>query len=118
MKKGIVVLSLVLVIIAILTNPNQNRHKEVLEDKIKTYMQKAMGNQDDDGLDSLFGNLLGNVIVSTLIDNFVSTDNYILFSTTKLTWQGETKIIGIGAFGNVFITKRLSDAMNDGLLEN
>ena len=117
MKKSIIICS-VFVVIAAITNPNQSRHKEVLEDKIKTYMQKSIKNQGSDEFVSLFGNLLGNVIVSKLIDTFVSTDNYILFSTTKLTWQGETKVIGIGAFGNVFITKQLSDALDKGLLEN
>ncbi|MBK8442421.1 MAG: hypothetical protein IPL35_02955 [Sphingobacteriales bacterium] len=38
-----------------------------------------------------------------MIDNSVSTDNYILFSTTKYSLEGETKVVGIGAFGNVFI---------------
>ena len=117
MKKGVIV-CLFFVVIAALTNPNQSRHKEVLENKIKTYMQKSMKDQDGNVLVSLFGNVLGNLIISELIETFVSTDNYILFSTTKLTWQGETRIIGIGAFGNVFITNRLSDALNEGLLEN
>jgi len=48
----------------------------------------------------------------------MSTDNYVLFSTTKITWEGETRIIGIGAFGNVFITKELDESLNKGLLEN
>jgi hypothetical protein len=64
------------------------------------------------------GMMLGGALVDKIIDNLVSTENYILFSTTKISWEGETKIIGIGAFGNVFTTSKLDDTMNEGLLKN
>lgn len=45
--------------------------------------------------------------ICIVLVNLISTDNYILFSFTKATWDGETKIIGISAFGNVFRWKDL-----------
>jgi hypothetical protein len=117
MKKSIVVLIIIgiVVIIAAATNPNKSRHKEVLESKIKTYMQKSMKGENNE-FALLLGSLLGNAVVSIAIDKFVSTDNYILFSTTKLTWQGETKVIGFGAFGNVFISEKLNEINLDDIL--
>jgi hypothetical protein len=69
-------------------------------------------------LGQAFGMMLGGALVDRIVDNFVSTDNYVLFSTTKVSWEGKTKIIGIGAFGNVFISSKLDEAINEGLLEN
>lgn len=114
----------VITLIAILTNPNQDRHKEVIKNKLNSYMQKSM-KQNQTKTDNEWGQagetlgmMLGDALIDKIIDNIVSTDNYVLFSTTKISWEGETKIIGIGAFGNVFITSKLDDAMNEGLLKN
>ena len=42
-------------------------------------------------------------------------DNYILFSTTKMTLDGEIKVVGIGAFGNVFISNKIDKAIEENL---
>jgi hypothetical protein len=126
MKKNYLVLAIVgvVVLVAILTNPNQDRHKEVIKNKLNSYMQKSMKESltKTDNEWEQAGQALGMMLVGTLvdriIDNLVSTDNYVLFSTTKISLEGETKIIGIGAFGNVFITNKLDEAMNEGLLKN
>jgi hypothetical protein len=41
----------------------------------------------------------------------VIIDNYFIFSITKIKKDDGTKVIGIGAFGNVFFTKKLDDAL-------
>lgn len=112
-----------IILVAILTNPNQDRHKEVIKNKLNSYMQKSM-KQNLTETDNVWaqagqalGMMLGGALVDRIIDNLVSTDNYVLFSTTKISWEGETKVIGIGAFGNVFITNKLDEAMNEGFLE-
>lgn len=64
------------------------------------------------------GLMLGGAIIDQVINNFVSADNYVLFSTTKITWDGKTKIVGIGVFGNVYLTRQLDDALNEGLLQS
>ena len=109
---------------AVLTNPNQERHKEVIKNKLITYLQKSLSKgqtetkNEWEQADQAFGIMLGGILVDKILDNFMSTDNYVVFSTTKITWEGKTKIIGIGAFGNVFITKELDESLNEGLLEN
>jgi hypothetical protein len=123
MKKNYLTLAIVgvLVLVAILTNPNQERHKEVIRNKLNSYMQKSMKeslSDTDNEWEQALGMMFGGALIDRLIENLVSTDNYILFSTTKISWDGETKVIGIGAFGNIFITSKLDDALNEGLLEN
>lgn len=126
MKKGNVVLLIfgLIVLLAVLTNPSTERHKEAIKIKLKEYMQKSMTekmNDSSNGFEQLgqaFGMILGSAIIEPIVDNLISTDNYILFSVTKITWDGETKVIGVGVFNNVFITKELDNALEKGLLES
>jgi hypothetical protein len=126
MRKSHIALAIIslIVLVAVLTNPDQNRHKEVIKNKLITYLQKTINKdqakpQDEmEQVAQVIGITLGGMIAEKILDNLMSTDNYIVFSTTKITWDGETRIIGIGAFGNVFITKELDESLNKGLLEN
>ncbi|HMW13752.1 MAG: DUF4359 domain-containing protein [Chitinophagaceae bacterium] len=125
MKKNqlIIVIVSVVILIAILTNPNQDRHKEVIKNKLNSYMQKSMNPEGDESeneweqVGQALGMMIGGTLVENVIDNLVSTDNYILFSTTKINWDGKSRIIGIGAFGNVYITNKLEEALDKGLLK-
>lgn len=124
-KNHIIILVIVLIsLIAVLTNPNQDRHKEVVKNKLNLYLQKSMKeefadrNNEAEKSGQAIGMMLGVVLVNQIIDNLVSTDNYVLFSMTKITWDGKTKVIGIGAFGNVYLTGKLDNALNEGLLNN
>lgn len=126
MKKNYVVLGIIglIFIIAVITNPNQDRHKEIIKSKLNTYMQKSLKdkhsetNNEWEQAGQALGLMLGGAIIDRIIDNLVSTDNYVLFSTTKITWDGKTKVVGIGAFGNVYLTSQLDDALNEGLLQS
>jgi hypothetical protein len=126
MKKSYITLALLslIILVAVLTNPDQNRHKEVIKNKLITYLQKSVSKgqtetkNEWEQADQALGIMLGGILVEKILDNFMSTDNYVVFSTTKITWEGKTKIIGIGAFGNVFLTKELDESLNKGLLEN
>lgn len=42
-----------------------------------------------------------------MVDNLVTTDNYIVFSTTNVNVKGENRVVGFGAFGNVFLSDKL-----------
>ena len=109
-----------LLIVAVLTNPNQDRHKEVVKNKLNVLMQKAVKDSfknSDSGAEqigSALGLMLGGAMLDRMIESMVSTDNYVLFSITKISWEGKTKLIGIGAFGNVFISDEIEAALKQG----
>ena len=96
-------------LVAILTNPNLEKHKEVVKFKLRADIQKPMiqtnSNTTDEGsrAGEVLGVMIGGVLIDRFIDNVVSSDSYVFFSVTKLTWKGESKVIGIGAFGNIFL---------------
>ena len=126
MKKNLVstLVLILVVLVAIFTNPGSERHKEIIKSKLTIFLQKAMKDElkgtseDEQQAGQAIGMLLGGAIIDQIIENTLSTNNYLLFSTTKISWEGETKIIGIGAFGNVFLTRKLDEALNQGLLKN
>lgn len=109
-------------LVAILTNPKLHDHKEAVKTKISSSLQKNTNSDDETDtsyqLGRSFGNLIGGVLIDQIIDNIVSIDNYVLFSLTKVSWDGETKVIGYGLFGNVFFSSELEDNLAGGLINN
>lgn len=111
-----------ILLVAVLTNPNQDRHKEVIRSKFNSYIQKSMSeglseSQNEwEQAGQVLGMMLGGALIDGIISNIVTTDNYVLFSTTKINWEGESKVIGVGVFGNVFLTSKIDEALDEGLL--
>ncbi len=106
-------------LIAVMTNPTQERHKEVIKNKLNIILQDSMKDGIEKSENDLvfgLGMMFGGAVLDRIVDNLISIDNYVLFSTTKINWDGQSKNIGIGAFGNVFITKKLDEVVKEGLM--
>ncbi|MBL4676939.1 MAG: hypothetical protein JKY70_12160 [Mucilaginibacter sp.] len=99
MKKSRVTLLIVAVIlvIAVLTNPNQLKHKESVKKELTEYLHKDARKHGGPGW----------AMVNT---DLVSSDNYLFFSLTKGRWKGDSKIIGIGVFGKVFTFDNINES--------
>ncbi len=110
-----------LVLIAVLTNPNHVRHKEAIKSRVVSSIQESIGNgksevgSDLEQLGKALGMVVGGALIDVVIENLVSTSNYGVFSLSKITWEEETRVIGIGVFGNVFITRKLDEELRKGL---
>ena len=118
-KKIIIGASIGLVVlILILTNPNQVSHKDAVKLKFIAFMQKTMdvktSNGQDGGisLSSQLGMMFGDSIINRLVEATVSCDNYLLFSLTTITFQGESKVVGLGILSNVIISDRVDEELN------
>lgn len=112
-----------LLLVAILTNPGEAKHKETLKTKVNAFMQQYLSSSfssDDEAWGAAGKSLslvLGGEIVERLVDQAVSADNYFLFSTTRITWEGESRTVGVGAFGHVFFPRKLDKALEEALRE-
>ena len=123
MKKSYIIYGIIglILLVAVITNPSQDRHKEVIKTKLNTYMQQSLKSNQSGTSDewaqagAALGLMMGGAMIQNIVDNFVSTDNYVLFSLTKITVEGKSKVVGIGAFGNVFLTGKLNDELNLGM---
>ncbi|MDW8850477.1 DUF4359 domain-containing protein [Flavobacterium sp. MMLR14_040] len=109
-------IALFLTILA-LTNPNQEIHKEKVKVKLNEFYEKEMAKNDNTSPNQFsqagksMGMILAKSMINMVIDNSISSSNYILFSTTDVTWEGKTKTVGIGVLGNVFLTSNIDDAI-------
>ncbi len=103
-----------ILLLAILTNPSKDDHKEKVKETLHTFYQKTLKETQPDSENSFaaLGSLIGESIVNTFIENAITRDNYVLFSLTKISYQGEEKSIGFGLFGNVFLSDRVEEAFN------
>ncbi|WP_264537296.1 DUF4359 domain-containing protein [Flavobacterium sp. N1736] len=116
--KHYVILGITLFIaILALTNPAQEIHKEKVRIKLTEFYETEMAKEDNTATNQFsqagksMGMILAKSMINMVIDNAISSSNYILFSTTNVTWEGKTKIIGIGILGNVFLTSQIDDAI-------
>jgi hypothetical protein len=101
-------------LVALFTNPGKDAHKEEVKSKFTESYQKSLeanSTSDNNGFEAL-GNLLGTSLINTLVENNVSCDNYLLFSITKITYAGNSKSIGFGFLGNVFLSGKVDEALN------
>jgi hypothetical protein len=113
--------TLVFFIIAFFTNPPVDKHREVIKEKVNLLLQKSLyekfdGNNSNElgkSLGANLGSMLGSAILDPFINEAITSDSYLLFSTTNLTCGGQTKTIGFGVFGNVFIFDNADKSLKD-----
>lgn len=116
MKKSqiIIIAIAALAIIAVISNPSTEDHKQKVKSELKKYMDQSMAleKNNTDGFASGLASMLGAAFINNIVDNAIASDNYLLFSITKLSHKGEERNIGFGAFGNVWLGKSLQDALD------
>lgn len=104
-----------LLILAAISNPGSEVHKKALKSKVDLALHKSMQEITEDHnslwaeLGQAIGMALGGKISGEIVEQVVSVDNYIFFSITKITWDGEPHAVGIGIFGNVYLHSKLED---------
>lgn len=104
----------IILLIAIFTNPSQEEHKEKVKETFTAYYQKSLKENQTDSKNafSALGSLLGNSLINAMIENAITRNNYVVFSLTKVTYEGEEKLIGYGVFGNVFLSEKIEEAFD------
>lgn len=104
-------------VITALTNPGTEKHKEEVKLKMNALFEKEIDKENITQNDELskageiMGNTLAKSMINMMVDNMVSSSNYILFSTTNVTVEGKTKTIGIGLLGNIFLSGKIDEAL-------
>lgn len=105
-----------IILISVLTNPSIEEHKQAVKSVINQVVQNSISENGSD-MEKL-GILFGSSLAEKLIENSVTRDNYILFSITKITWQGKSKSIGYGVFGNIFLSEKVNKEFNNNEITN
>jgi hypothetical protein len=98
------------ILITFLSNPKKDDHKDALKIKLTGIIEEILAEKSDNIFQFGFGRLIGDEIIErTLIS--VSTDNYIFFSLTKFNYASESRIIGFGFLGKVYISNSINREM-------
>ena len=100
-----------------LTNPGKELHKEQLKIKLTEVIGEAMQERQDNLIVYGAWEMAGGMMIEAFTENHMSVDNYFLFSLTRLHWDGRSYIIGIGGFGQVYITKRLDKELAEKIID-
>jgi hypothetical protein len=117
-RKTALIILFALITILFITNPSEDKHIQEVKTKLKSAFKKEMSKNlmnetsSDKSFGSGLGLLFGDIFIDKLTDGFVSRDNFFLFSLTKAEYKGETKTIGFGVLGNVFVTDKIRDIFN------
>ena len=92
----------ILVAIALVTCPDKNKHVNVLKDRLGSVLNEQTISEKSSDLEVL-GMALVNRVLGRVIDNFITVDDYALFSLGRLSLKDhEDIIVSIGIFGHVF----------------
>ncbi len=96
--------------VLVFTNPDEAKHKEAFKQAIVNAVgveEKASEATEGSGLEGMIA-FAGRSIVMQLADaaayTMLNVDDYVLFSLTRVTFDKETNIIGIGVMGKVYIS--------------
>lgn len=96
----------VVLLLAVLTNPGKEKHKEALQKEMQSQFQvpelpdESAGEWEQAG--QALGQVLGQAMANQVLDQALSVNNYLLFSTSRTSWNGkESPVLTIGAFGMV-----------------
>jgi len=106
-----------IIIIGVISNPDLAKHKEAVKTKLKLAFQKESYDSvpPQDGYEKTgyaIGTLLSGFMFDKIVDNVISSRNYLIFSTTDVLWEGERRMIGIGVFGYVYLSDKVDSILN------
>lgn len=114
-----ILLSIGLLLILVISNPKEQAHKDAVKSKVNSVFQKSlMKTESSDGIGEIgqgLGLLFGGLLIEKLVDNYITCDNYLLFSLTKAAINDEPRTIGFGFLGNVFISSEIKNVLNSSL---
>ncbi len=109
MKKNALWIFLILLVAMFITNPSEMQHRDTL---IKAFLAndsltKKMGNKES------VNRYLESTLINKVIESLMYRENYYFISLTKVSLEGNSKTIGIGVFGKVYILKEFSQNLKN-----
>lgn len=99
-------------LIAAISNPSEEDHMNAMKDMMMDSIKPTMiANMYSGNTWETAEGAPGTGMIGTMAESIVHRGNFIVFSFTEIRFNGEDKIIGIGFFGNVWISPNLAEAV-------
>ena len=106
---GILITLVAFAIVLILTCPKPEQHKDVLSGVITNTVNDAVndttnttGNALIDNAFRSISNAFAGKVIRSAVDNLVTVDNHIIYSTGKINYAGQDHIVSLGLLGHIF----------------
>jgi hypothetical protein len=105
------------ILTGIVTNPSEDEHKSAVAKLLKqSAFSEVLETATDGGNEyeiagSALGYSLGVSFVDNIVEIGVTRKNYLLFSITEFNYQGKSRTVGYGVFGNVSISENIRRGM-------
>ncbi|MCY4778688.1 hypothetical protein ORI89_03425 [Sphingobacterium sp. UT-1RO-CII-1] len=102
------ILGITILLLSFLSNPPKELHEKVVKDKIISLLKTEPGSKNKELID--FGiQLIGNTLVDQFVEEHLHIKNYYVFSLTKIRWEDQNVIIGLGIFGKVWLSPKIDE---------
>ena len=92
-----------ILVAAVLTCPKKEQHVSVLTERLSYLFSDSAGAENDA---NILKAMLGSAIAKPLINTYLVVDDHILFSVGHLEYQGDDRVVSVGAFGHIFTMSR------------
>ena len=104
MKKFLIgALVLVAVIAMVKTVPDKKAHKNAMMEAVKEYIDEEAAKRGiGDGVLAKLGKGIVNKTIEVALNSKLEVDNYLIFNTTHVELDGESKVLSLGVLGHVF----------------
>ncbi len=123
MDKKILIAAGALAVLAVLliSNPNEDAHKEAVKKAWNQSLKESTNASDDDdsegslfkGFGSILTSMIGSSVIESLVDQMVTSDSYGIFSLTKVDAGKGPQTVGVGMFGHVFLSEKAKSLSGD-----
>ena len=85
------------------TVPDKKAHKNAMMEAVKAYVDEEAAKRGiGDGVLSKLGKGIVNKTIEVALNSKLEVDNYLIFNTTHVELDGESKILSLGMLGHVF----------------
>lgn len=91
------------VLITFFSNPEREEHEEALKIKLTSITEEVLLEKTNNEFEIVILKLAANEVADEIV-KYISRENYLFFSLTKVNMGSKSKVIGIGILGRVYIS--------------
>ncbi|MBQ7419319.1 MAG: DUF4359 domain-containing protein [Prevotella sp.] len=104
MKKFLIgAIALIAIIAMVKTIPDKKAHKKAMMEAVKAYVDEEASQRGlGDNVLTDLGKGIVNKTIEVALNSKLEVDNYLLFNTTHVELEDETKTLSLGILGHVF----------------
>ena len=104
----IALLGVAILLGAILSNPSEEKIKEELIHQAKVILKKQLDEENQDVV--AFGMaIFGDQVAQEFLSTYTYTQNYYVFSQTKMNVNGQELVIATGIFNQIWVNPNLEE---------